>query len=49
MVEILGKLGVDHTIFHQFGIFIIFAFVIKKVFLKKLQSVIEQRSIKPGS
>ena len=44
MVEILGKLGVDHTIFHQFGIFIIFAFVIKKVLFEKLQSVIEQRS-----
>ena len=44
MVEILGKLGVDHTIFHQFGIFIIFAFVIKKVLFEKLQSVIEERS-----
>ena len=44
MVEILGKLGVDHTIFHQFGIFIIFAFIIKKVLFEKLQSVIEDRS-----
>ena len=44
MVEIFSKLGVDQTIFMQFGIFIILSIFLKKLLFNPLQEVIEQRS-----
>ena len=43
MVEILGKLGIDGTIYYQFGIFIILAIALKKILFSPLQNVIESR------
>lgn len=43
MVEILGKLGIDGTIYYQFGIFIVLAIALKKTLFSPLQSVIESR------
>ena len=44
MVEIFSKLGVDETIFLQFGIFIILSVLLKKLLFNPLQVVIEGRS-----
>jgi F0F1-type ATP synthase membrane subunit b/b' len=44
MVEIFGKLGIDGTIFFQFGIFLILAILLKKLLFNPLQQVIQERS-----
>ena len=46
MVEIFGKLGIDGTIFYQFGIFVILAVALKKLLFAPLQSVIQEREEK---
>ena len=44
MVEIFCKLGIDGTIFFQFGIFLILAILLKKLLFNPLQQVIQERS-----
>ena len=46
MVEIFGKLGIDGTIFSQFGIFIVLAVALKKLLFSPLQKVIHEREEK---
>ena len=46
MVEIFGKLGIDGTIFFQFGIFIVLAIALKKLLFSPLQQVLNDREDK---
>ena len=46
MVEIFGKLGIDGTIFFQFGIFLVLAIALNKILFKPLQDVIQEREDK---
>ena len=46
MVEIFGKLGIDGTIFFQFGIFIVLAVALKKLLFAPLQKVLSEREEK---
>ena len=46
MVEIFGKLGIDGTIFFQFGIFVVLAVALKKLLFESLQQVILEREEK---
>lgn len=46
LIVILSQLGIDVTFFHQFVLFFVIFFVLKKVLFEKLQFVIEMRENK---
>lgn len=46
MVEIFGKLGIDGTIFFQFGIFLVLAVALNILLFKPLQNVLQDRDDK---